>query len=93
MPKSYINKKAQLLGAHFSIAKGLDNALYTAKKLECNALQIFTKSPTVWKERLISDKDADCFECAKNETGIKTVISHASYLINIASPEKEKYNR
>ena len=92
MPQSYINKKAQLLGAHLSIAKGLDNALYNAKKLECNALQIFTKSPTAWKERLISDKDADCFESAKNETGIKTVISHASYLINIASPEKEKYN-
>jgi len=93
MCQSYINKKTQLIGAHLSIAKGFHTALYNAKKLECNALQIFTKSPTSWKERLISEKETDCFECAKNETGIKNIISHASYLINISSPEKEKYSR
>lgn len=80
-----------LLGAHFSIAKGLHNALYTAKALDCTALQLFTKNSQTWKERSLSQEDITLFEKAREETGIKEIAAHTSYLINLASHEKQKH--
>ena len=79
------------MGAHFSIAGGLDKALYEAHIYRCNALQIFTKNAMTWKERTLSAKEIDLFEQAKAKTGIKEIASHASYLINLASKEKKKH--
>ena len=80
-----------LLGAHFSIAKGLDKALYEAKLYGCNALQIFTKNANAWKERIVTQKEIDSFKHAKSETKISQIASHTSYLINLATPEKQKH--
>ncbi|MBW2569208.1 MAG: deoxyribonuclease IV [Deltaproteobacteria bacterium] len=79
-----------LLGAHFSIAKGLHNALYEAKVLNCTALQIFTKSASTWKERIITEDEIDLFLEAKIKTGITSIASHSSYLINLAGYENKK---
>ncbi|MBT8351437.1 MAG: deoxyribonuclease IV [Deltaproteobacteria bacterium] len=81
-----------LLGAHLSIAKGLDNALYEAKSYGCSALQIFTKNANTWKERIITQKEIDRFKHAKAETKISQIASHTSYLINLATPDKQKHN-
>ncbi|MCK5460289.1 deoxyribonuclease IV [Candidatus Parcubacteria bacterium] len=80
----------KIIGAHFSIANGLGNAVRTAKKQRCNTLQIFTKNPMGWQEKPLAKDEIDDFLSAKKETGIKEVISHTSYLINLASPEKQK---
>ncbi|MBW2562589.1 MAG: deoxyribonuclease IV [Deltaproteobacteria bacterium] len=80
-----------LLGAHFSIAKGLDKALLEAASYGCNTLQIFTKNANAWKERIVTQKEIDNFEQAKLETGITEIASHTSYLINLATPEKKKH--
>jgi len=82
-----------LLGAHFSIAKGLHQALYDAKSYDCTALQIFTKNATRWKERELISSQIDLFKKAGEETGISAAASHASYLINLASNEKEKHRK
>jgi deoxyribonuclease IV len=81
------NKKYKkwLLGSHLSIAKGFDQAVYEAQSLECNALQIFTKNASTWKEREISDPELERFHHAKHETGIDIIAAHTSYLINLAS--------
>jgi len=50
-------KTSCLLGAHFSIAKGLHNAIYEAQALGCNVLQIFTKNSNTWKERTLSQDE------------------------------------
>jgi deoxyribonuclease IV len=84
--KNKDNKKL-LLGAHLSIAKGFDHAIYEARSLGCTALQIFTKNAGTWKEREISDSEIKLFHHAKHETGIEIVASHTSYLINLASEE------
>jgi len=75
------------LGAHLSIAKGFDHAVYEARSLGCNALQIFTKNATTWKERDVSVPEIERFLRAKHETGINMIASHTSYLINLASEE------
>jgi deoxyribonuclease-4 len=78
------------LGAHFSIAKGLHQALFTARDYECTAVQVFTKNSNTWKEKTLSNEDIRLFEEARKKTGIKHIASHTSYLINLASPEKKK---
>jgi len=79
-----------LLGAHFSVAKGLHNALFEAQKYGCNVLQIFTKNAHTWKERTLTPADIDQFEQAQAETGITAIASHTSYLINLATDDKQK---
>lgn len=76
-----------LLGAHFSIAKGLHNALVEAAAHRCNALQIFTKNANSWKERSLSTDEIRRFEETRVATGIGVVASHTSYLINLAGPD------
>ena len=86
----YSTKKTScLLGAHFSILKGLHNALYEAQAYGCNALQIFTKNSNTWKERTLSQDEIDCFDRARKVTGITAIASHTSYLINL-QPMKRK---
>jgi deoxyribonuclease-4 len=82
-----------LLGAHFSIAGGLDKAILTASEYGCTALQIFTKNANTWRERTLSLEDIESFNVARERTGIRSICSHTSYLINLASPEVGKYNR
>ena len=80
-----------LLGAHFSIAKGLHQALFTARDYGCTAVQVFTKNSNTWKEKTLSNEDIRLFKEARQKTGIRHIASHTSYLINLASPEKKKY--
>jgi len=79
-----------LLGAHFSIAGGLHNALLEAAAYHCNALQLFTKNANTWKERTLTADEIGRFEAARAKTGIHCMASHTSYLINLASPDKKK---
>lgn len=51
------DKTSPLLGAHFSIAKGLHHALYEAETYGCTALQIFTKNTSAWKERTLTQEE------------------------------------
>lgn len=83
-------KKNFFLGAHLSIANGLHHALYRAKELDCDSLQIFTKNSNTWKEKDVSFKEMELFETAKKKTCIKNIVAHTSYLINLASPESKK---
>jgi deoxyribonuclease-4 len=85
------DSKLLLLGAHFSIAKGFDQAIYEAQRYGCTALQVFTKNASTWKERRLSPVEIDLFKAAKLASGISHIAAHTSYLINIASPEKKKY--
>lgn len=81
------NPSSLLLGAHFSIAGGLERAVADARRYQCTAFQLFTKNASTWKERTITAEEADRFKTALHETEITAVASHAPYLINVASPD------
>ncbi len=83
-------RRSLLLGAHFSIAKGLHRSLYKAKAYGCTALQIFTKNASTWKERTLTQEEIDRFDQARKETKINDIVSHASYLINLATSDRNK---
>ena len=82
-----------LLGAHFSIAKGLHNAIYEAVSYGCNTLQLFTKNASTWKERLLTDEEIEPFNQAIHETNINEIASHTSYLINLAAADRQIHKK
>jgi deoxyribonuclease-4 len=83
----------RIIGAHVSGGEGLAGAVATAAEIGCNAMQIFSGSPRIWQRRSI-DKAVtpDYFE-ARKKLGISPVITHALYLINLASDKKENVEK
>ena len=75
------------IGAHMSVAGGLEKAFERADALGCEAMQIFTRSQRQWQARPVSLQEAESFYRAWQSSGVKSVVCHASYLINIASPD------
>jgi deoxyribonuclease-4 len=80
-------KNNLLLGAHLSIAGGLHKALESARKLGCNAVQIFTKNASTWREKTLTEKQISTFDQTRRKTGINKIASHTSYLINPAGSD------
>ncbi len=78
-----------LLGAHMSIAGGIDKAFYSGSSINCTAIQLFTHSNRQWAMKPISDKIIAATNQAQKETGINHVIVHASYLVNLGSATAE----
>lgn len=74
-----------ILGAHMSIAGGLYRAPLRGRETGCQAIQIFTGNRNRWKSKKLSVKEIDLFHKACEETSIKAVAVHNSYLINLAS--------
>lgn len=75
-------------GSHTSIAGGLHLAVERAQEVGCDVVQIFTKNNNQWNCKPITDTDAKLFAEALERTGIGAPIAHASYLINLASPDE-----
>jgi deoxyribonuclease-4 len=73
------------LGAHLSIAGGLPRAVDRAVASRCEALQIFTKSAGQWRARELPGEEIALFRKRVEETGIRPVVAHNSYLINLAA--------
>ncbi len=76
-----------LLGAHESIAGGVEKALARGQKVGCDTVQIFVKSPNRWVSKPLAEKNITAFEQAVEETGIWPVFAHSLYLINLATPD------
>jgi deoxyribonuclease-4 len=73
------------LGAHLSIAGGVWRAVDRAEASGCAALQIFTKSAGQWRARPLPADEVVRFRERVGETGIRPVLAHNSYLINVAA--------
>lgn len=81
------------LGAHMSISGGLPHAIDRASKTGCETLQIFTKSSNQWRARTLPDTEIQTFRTRSENTGILPIFAHASYLINVASPDQTLWRR
>jgi deoxyribonuclease-4 len=76
------------LGAHESIAGGLHRAFDRARSVGCAAVQIFVKSNRSWAVKPLTEGDIARFKTKARETGIRPVVGHASYLLNLATPDE-----
>jgi deoxyribonuclease-4 len=81
------------LGAHMSIAGGFDKAVQRAHSVESDALQIFTKNQKQWKAKPILDEEVIVFRQHCLDCVIDPVVAHDSYLINLASPNDEGWEK
>jgi len=70
-----------------SIAGGVGNAFLEGKKVDCEAIQIFTKSSRQWASKPLAAEEIEQFKINRKETGIDTIVAHDSYLLNLGSPD------
>jgi len=76
-----------LVGAHMSAAGGLARAVERAVGVGCRTLQVFTKNSNQWAGKALDREDSAAFREAAKAAGIAPLVSHAAYLINLASPD------
>ena len=76
-----------LLGAHMSIAGGVDLAPLRGQEVGCRAIQLFTKSSNQWRARPLPPEEIDRYRANLQAAGIRHAVAHDSYLINLASIE------
>jgi len=88
MAKKASVPKGPLLGAHMSIAGGVDKALLLGKEAGCDTVQIFTKSSRQWVSKPLSKDEIAAFQATKRTTGFTTIVAHDSYLYNFAASDK-----
>jgi deoxyribonuclease IV len=74
------------LGAHMSVAGGLPNAVDRAVAHRCETFQIFSKNANQWRGREVPPQEIREFRARVKTAGLAPVVSHASYLINLAAP-------
>ncbi len=80
---------ALLLGAHVSIAGGIEQAFARGEAIGATAIQIFTRNASRWQAKPLTAEAISTFHAARAESSIGYVASHDSYLINLASPDSE----
>lgn len=81
------------LGAHMSIAGGYHKAVERGAACGCSCVQLFTKNNSQWNAKEITSAEVEKFRAALAGFGIGHTIAHASYLINLASPDKTLWKR
>lgn len=75
------------IGAHMSVAGGLPRAVERGVAHRCQAMQIFAKNANQWRGRPLPADEVREFRTRVAASGIAPVVSHASYLINLATTE------
>jgi deoxyribonuclease IV len=81
------------LGAHLSTSGGIHTAVDRAEAIGADSLQIFTQSPRMWRPTAHDPANIERFKERRAETGLGSVICHAIYLVNLASPDDELYEK
>lgn len=82
-----------LLGAHLSVAGGVDKSFQRAVDLNCTAFQIFTKSNRQWQAKDLTPDEIDRYHEQQQATGITPVVCHASYLLNLGTPDEVLWHK
>ena len=79
---------ARLLGAHMSIAGGVDKAVGRAVSIGCTAMQIFVKSNMQWfAPSPFAEAELDAYHaCA---SGVQFTFGHSGYMINLCAANPE----
>ena len=81
------------LGVHTSIEGGIYKAVQRAAELGCDTMQLFGRNPRGWRFRPVKREDIRRFKAERRKAGIAPVSLHASYLINLCSPDDALFKR
>lgn len=83
------SEKKPLLGAHMSIAGGIDQAYYRGASIGCTAIQFFTHSNRQWAIKPLEEATIEAVKVAQQTTGIAHSMVHGSYLVTLGSSNPE----
>ncbi len=76
-----------------SVAGGLENGPKNGTDLGCDVIQVFTRNQRQWNHKPVADEEAERFQAAYKESGLEGLTSHASYLLNLASPKDDAWEK
>ena len=79
------------IGAHVSASPGVSKAPINAHNIGAKAFALFTRNPSRWQSKPITDKEAQAFKenCAIYGYTPEQILPHDSYLINLGNPDEE----
>lgn len=80
-------------GAHMSAAGGVDQAFARGEAAGCRTLQLFTKNERQWRAKPLAPETIAQFHAEASRSGLAPLLSHASYLINLATPGDELWEQ
>src|SRR5690349_945101 len=76
-----------------SISGGLYKAFGHGEKAGCDTIQIFSKNQKQWQAKPLLDEEIAQFRAEQQRTGMGPLVVHDSYLINLAAPGDEIWNK
>lgn len=79
-----------LIGAHLSTKGGLHTVFERATAIDATAAALFAKNGNQWKGKELTDDDCANFSKLRN---VRPMLSHASYLINLATTNPVFYEK
>lgn len=80
-------------GSHLSVAGGLHRAATEARRLGFSTVQVFVKNQRQWHAPPLVDEQIEQWRTARQAAGLAESAAHATYLINLASPDDQLYER
>lgn len=93
MQMAKTNVAELLIGAHTSAAGGAFQALLEGQRIGATTIQLFTANQKRWVSKPLDQAAIDLWKDTLKETGIKNVMSHDSYLINLGNPNPENLEK
>jgi deoxyribonuclease IV len=81
------------IGAHVSSSGGIDTAIDRAEAIGAESVQVFTQSPRTWRPTNHDPASFKRFRQRRAEVGIEGVFCHALYLVNLAAPKDDVYEK
>lgn len=85
----------KFIGAHVSAGSGVSQAPINAHLIGAKAFALFTRNPSRWTSKAISDAEAEAFKANCDLYGYtpEVILPHDSFLINLGSPEADKLEK
>src|ERR1043166_1636251 len=87
---SFPDAPGDLIGAHISTKDGLHTVFERAAAINATAIALFAKNSNQWKGKVMTDEDVQPLAPLRN---IQPIVSHASYLINLATTNPEFHRK
>jgi deoxyribonuclease-4 len=88
-PKTPPKLTSRRIGIHTSTSGGPETAAERAYRLGCNTFQMFSSSPRMWRPYQLSKSQCEEMIRLNEKYGIKPLVIHTSYLVNVASSTTE----
>jgi deoxyribonuclease-4 len=80
-------------GFHIPITGGLGKVPSRAVERGCDTIQIFSRSPRLWRSRELKEDEVALFRAGIAQAGIQPLVIHSQYLVNLASSDASLWER